>query len=630
MAALPPHHERHRARPGSLDRPVNGRMYRGTWLLVGIPLLIAAFTVSRPQPLRAPTLPPEFDGAAATQLARDFSRQHPDRAPGTRNGEEAATWVADQLSQYGFRTQFDRFHAKIPGRGRVQLENLLAFRQGRSGQVIAIVAHRDNSGRGAGANNNASGTAVLLELARAYSTPRAPPRPPEPNHTILFLSTDGGAFGGLGAEHFSEHSPYRDRLVAAVDLDAIAGHGRPHLIFAGDHSRSPSAALVRTASARVLEQTGAEPSRPSALSQLLDLAFPFSLYEQGPFIDQGVGAVTLTSAGDRPPPAFGDTPERIDSRRLGGIGRSAHALLGSLDEEVELAEGTSSYVYLGSRVVRGWAIVLIFCAALLPCLAVIVDLFARLRRRHISLAPALRSYRSRLAFWLFAAILFELFAVLGVWETGAARPLPPESSPGTRWPIVGLTLFACLLAVGWLVGRDRLLPRRPLREGEALAGQIASLLALAVIALLLVAMNPYSVLFVLPSLHAWIWLPQLQRRPLALQVAVLVAGLAGPLLLVASFATRLDLGLDAPWYLAQLAAVGFVPLPSLLVLCAWLAVAGQLSALVAGRYAPYPVAGERPRLGPGRRALRLVVLGAHRLGERQHRRTAGRERAARG
>jgi hypothetical protein len=627
MAAFPPYRERQRARPGSLDWPVNGRMYRGTWLLVGIPLLIAAFSVSRPQPLLKPPLPPDFDGAAAGLLAKDFANQYPDRTPGSQSAREARAWVAEQFAQYGFHTQIDRFHAKIPGRGRVQLENLIAVRQGRSAQAIAVVAHRDNSGRGAGANDNASGTAALLELARAYATPRAPPRPPEPNHTILFLSTDGGAFGALGAKRFAARSPYRDRLVAVLDLDAIAGHGSPHLVFVGDHSRSPSAALVRTASERVLEQVGAEPTRPGAASQLLDLAFPFSLYEQGPFIDRGVAALTLTSAGDRPPAAFGDTPERMDGRRLTQLGRSANALLGSLDLDVEQAEGTSSYVYLGSRAIRGWAIVLIFSAALLPCLAVIIDLFARLRRRHIPLAPALRSYRSRLGFWLFAAIVFELFALFGIWKTGAARPVAPESSPGTDWPVVGLTLFACVLIAGWLVARDRLLPRRALREGEALAGQVASLLVLAVIALLLVAMNPYSVLFVLPSLHAWIWLPQLHRRPLPLQFVVLVAGLAGPLLLVASFATRFELGLDAPWYLAQLAAVGFVPFPSLLVLCAWLAVAGQLAALVAGRYAPYPAAGERPRLGPGRRALRLVVLAVHELGVRRRRHTAERERA---
>ena len=56
MAAHPPVRERRRARPGSLDRPVNSRMYRGTWLLVGIPLLIAAFTDFHPRPLPAPML----------------------------------------------------------------------------------------------------------------------------------------------------------------------------------------------------------------------------------------------------------------------------------------------------------------------------------------------------------------------------------------------------------------------------------------------------------------------------------------------------------------------------------------------------------------------------------------------
>ena len=153
------------------------------------------------------------------------------------------------------------------------------------------------------------------------------------------------------------------------------------------------------------------------MAQLLDLAFPLSLYEQAPFVGHGVAALTLTSAGDRPPSAFGDTSEQLDPNRLTGIGRASQALLGSLDDEVELAEGTSSYVYLGARVVRGWSIVLILFAALLPCLAVIVDLFARLRRRHIPLAPALRSLRSRLLFWLFAVLLFEAFIYLGAWET---------------------------------------------------------------------------------------------------------------------------------------------------------------------------------------------------------------------
>jgi len=583
-------------------------MYRGTWLLVGIPLLIAAFTVFHPAPLQAPTLQPDFDGTTARLTAEQFANNNPDRAPGSPGARRAANWVAQRLDQYGLDLGRERFHAKIPGRGDVELENLIATRQGRSNQLIVVVAHRDNTGASPGANNNGSGTAALLELARSYATPQAPPNPPQPNHSILFLSSDAGSYGGVGAEYFITHYRYRDRVVAVVDLDAIAGAGRPHIVFSGDTPRFASPVLLRTAAARLTEQTGVEPTWPRAFSQLLDLAFPLSLYEQAPFVAHGVAAVALTSGGDRPPPAFGDTPDRLNGSRLTRIGRSSQAMLESLDDDVELAEGTSSYIYLGARAVRGWAIVLILFVAMLPALAVIVDLFARLRRRHVPLAPALRSYRTRLLFWLFAVLLFELFALLGAWASGTARPLATELSPGTQWPVLALTAYGCLLGLGWLFSRDRLVPRRPLGDGEELSGQVAALLVLAVLSLLIVAMNPYAVIFVLPSLHAWIWLPQTRNSPAPVQLAALVGGFLGPLLLVVSIATRLGLGFDAPWYLAQLAAVGYVKLPTLLVGGAWLAVAAQLTAITARRYTPYPSAAERPRLGPARRLLRRALV----------------------
>jgi len=610
MATRPRFAERRRVRRGSVERPINGRMYRGTWLLVGIPLLIAAFTVSRPQPLRPPALPPAFETANATADAQDFATSFPDRSPEAPKAQEAAGWVANRLGELGLQTQTDRFHVEIPGRGGVELQNVIARRPGQSSDAIVIMAHRDNTGTGPGANDNASGTAALLELARAYATPAAPPLPPRPNHTIVFLSTDGGAFGALGAERFSRIRPWRDRVVAVVNLDAIAGEGPPRIEIAGERSRSPSLAFVRTAAIRILEQSGREPARTSGLGQLIDLAFPFSLYEHAPFVGRGKAALTITSAGTRPPSPFGDTPNRLNQQRLGEIGRSAQTLLGSLDEEVELAQGTSSYVYLGARSVKGWAIVFILCAALLPSLAAIVDLFARLRRRRIPLTPALRSFRTRLVFWLFAGLLFELFAFLGVWGKGAARPLSPEDSPGTDWPLLGLAVFTCFLVAAWLLVRPGLAPRRPVSAEEQLAGHTAALLGLGIVSLLVVATNPYALIFVLPSLHAWIWLPQLHGAPGAVRVGALVAGLAGPALLLGSFAIRLDLGLNAPWYLAELAAVGYVPLASVLIVCVWVAVGTQLTALAGGRYAPYPDVSERPSAGPLRAILGQVAAAA--------------------
>ncbi len=276
--------QRARPRRGSVERPINARIVRGTWLLVALPLLLAAFTVGRPQPLPPPALPPAFDAATAEQLARELARDYPDRSPGSAGALGAASWLRDQLTLYGFTPHEERFTALIPGRGRVELRNLIAVVQGLDPpRRIVITAHRDNSGEGRGANDNASGTAALVELVRAYAPAAGTTTvQTQPSHTLVFVSTDGGAFGALGAAHFAESSPYRDGAVAVINLDAIGGFGAPRLLIAGDTARSPAATLVRTAAIRVLEQTDSEPLRASALRQLLDLGFPFTLGEQLP------------------------------------------------------------------------------------------------------------------------------------------------------------------------------------------------------------------------------------------------------------------------------------------------------------------------------------------------------------
>src|SRR5919204_124963 len=170
MAALPPvASERRRPRPGSLGRPVNGRISRGPWLLLGLPLLVAAFSVARPVPLPPPPLSSGFDGDAAMRLATDLAEHYPNRYPGSVGATQAADWFRDQLRPSGLEVRTQPFSAVIPGRGRVQLQNLIAEAVGHSPQTIVVMAHRDDDGAGQGANDNASGTAAPVELARSPS-----------------------------------------------------------------------------------------------------------------------------------------------------------------------------------------------------------------------------------------------------------------------------------------------------------------------------------------------------------------------------------------------------------------------------------------------------------------------------
>ncbi len=604
---------RRRARRGSSERPVNARLVRGAGFLVALPLLVAAFTVARPAALPKPPLPPAFDTPTALRLARDLAQRYPDRSPGSAGALGAAEWFAAQMKLYGFATQEDRFTARVAGRGEVELRNVLAVVRGDSPQAIVILAHRDSTAVGPGANDNASGTAALIELARGYSTVgtgstlRA-----SPAHTLIFLSTDGGAFGALGAERFASASPYRGSVVAVVNLAAIAGGGRPRLELAGDEPRSPAIALVRTVATRVLEETGEEPHGPAALWQLADLGFPFAPGEQGPFVGDGIPAITLTTLPAHGGDAFTDTGERLKPKRFGELGRAAQSLLASLDAGVELAQGTSSYVYLGRRIVRGWAVELVLLGALLPFLVGAVDLFAFCRRRRIRLGPALRALRSRAAFWAWAGLLLWLGTAFGLFRDGPGRPVAPDTPAAASWPVAGLVVLALPLAAGWLLSRERLLPRRPLTLEERVAGYTVALVALAVVALLVVATNPFALVFLLPSLYAWLWLAQQHGRAPWLRAGLFAVGLTGPLLPLASLAVRYGLGLDAPAYLLNLVTTGYVPWLSLALILSWVATAGQVGALAAGRYAPYPEARELPPRGPFREVVRVSVLAARR------------------
>src|SRR5207249_22162 len=100
LSPLPPR----RARRGSVERPVNSRLYRAAWLAVALPLLIAAFTVTRPTALPRPTLPPTFSGRAAAAIARTFDRNFPNRTPGSQTAAAAVTepgGILDLFAPFG-------------------------------------------------------------------------------------------------------------------------------------------------------------------------------------------------------------------------------------------------------------------------------------------------------------------------------------------------------------------------------------------------------------------------------------------------------------------------------------------------------------------------------------------------
>jgi Zn-dependent M28 family amino/carboxypeptidase len=119
----------------------------------------------------------------------------------------------------------------------IQSHNVIAKRTGSDpalkNEYVIYSAHWDHFGIGPevngdriyhGARDNASGTAALIEIARAYAQLK---RENVPKRTILFLSVTAEEQGLLGSEYYAEHPLYPvSRTAANINMDAMNVWGK--------------------------------------------------------------------------------------------------------------------------------------------------------------------------------------------------------------------------------------------------------------------------------------------------------------------------------------------------------------------------------------------------------------------
>lgn len=186
-------------------------------------LFIWLFTVKMPGPAFSGPLPPLTPNQAAIEaelrrhvsvLARDIGVRSDQTY---RNVERAASYIEGELTRLGYRVVPHEYSA----RGLIwrNLEATLTG-AGLPQQVVVVGAHYDTAEEAPGADDNASGVAGVLELARVFAgTPQA-----RTIRFVFFPNEEPPSFptAAMGSRHYATAARQRnDQIVAMLSIESI-------------------------------------------------------------------------------------------------------------------------------------------------------------------------------------------------------------------------------------------------------------------------------------------------------------------------------------------------------------------------------------------------------------------------
>ncbi len=150
-----------------------------------------------------------LDPALVERLREDVRRVAVRRDPGSQGWRDVRAFISQRLTDLGYAPSHDAF-----AQGGV---NVIATKPGASlaSELVILSAHYDHVWDCAGADDNASGVAVVLEAARALLDAT-------PNRTIMLAFWDFEEDGLVGSTSWAKKARARgDRIEMVISLDGV-------------------------------------------------------------------------------------------------------------------------------------------------------------------------------------------------------------------------------------------------------------------------------------------------------------------------------------------------------------------------------------------------------------------------
>ena len=211
-------------------------MYQRPKLLLFFIICLAHFSVSA-QSLREKTLIKHMVYLSSDELKG--------RKTGTPENLKAREYIVSEFEKSGLNSQYPdylqefQFYNRREGK-TLTGKNVVGFVAGtESKKIIVITAHYDHVGVGKknaegdsiynGADDNASGTAALIEMADYFAKNPA-------KHSLMFAALDGEEMGLQGAKALVADFPFELEVIALnVNMDMISRNEKGELYVSGTH-----------------------------------------------------------------------------------------------------------------------------------------------------------------------------------------------------------------------------------------------------------------------------------------------------------------------------------------------------------------------------------------------------------
>jgi hypothetical protein len=312
---------------------------------------------------RDPSVEQIVAAVSAERLAHDVralagfgTRQlYSDTVSPTRGIGAARDWIREQFVQAGPRLEvsFDTYQVAAQGDRLprdVELRNVVAVLPGRSARRLYVTGHYDSVARrpdgtgdkdgfdwtradndAPGANDDGSGTALVIELARVFARSGL-----QFDATLVFVAFAGEEEGLVGATlHAGRAAAEHWTIDAVLNNDIVGGsHGGDDVIETGRvrvFSEGPEDSASRAIARYVRRQAALYvPGHEVVLAARADRFGRGG--DHSPFNQEGYGAVRLTEARENYARQHSvlDTPDGVDAHYLQRNARVNAAALASL------------------------------------------------------------------------------------------------------------------------------------------------------------------------------------------------------------------------------------------------------------------------------------------------------------